>query len=145
MEMLPYTQEFVVEIASDWDDPKTICLNHEVSKAEYTRLLKFQPFIDAVAATRVALTEGSVTAAFKAKLAVEDLIPTIFKIAEGAADPKVQIDAFNALKGLAGLGKNNTPVDLAAGYTLQINLGEITSQVQPPVLKPVLDAISLDD
>jgi hypothetical protein len=136
MEILPYSQEFLLEIAADWDDPAEICANHGVSAEEYEKLLDYEPFQKALAETRIALKDGMVTASFKAKCAVESLIPRLHKIARDSDDEKMAIDAFNALTKLGGLDKNVNPAEMGAGYTLVLNMGPQTlTTTAPPILE----------
>lgn len=119
---LAFTQQFVLEIAADWDSPENICERHGVTAEEYAALLDYKYFQEALAEMRLALTNNAVTASFKAKVAVEDLIPDIYHIAKSSTDEKLQIEAFSQLQKLAGLDKGS--LDFGSGgssYGLQIN------------------------
>jgi hypothetical protein len=142
---LAFSQQFVLEIAADWDDPEEICKRHGVSSAAYKKLQNYKPFIEAVAETKVALTGSGKTASFKARALVEDLIPTIYKIAKLSEDEKIQLEAFAQLSKLGGLDtKSNTLGTGATGYSLNISFnGQPADISAAPV--PVLDAEIMSD
>ncbi len=123
MEQLPFTQEFVLAMALDWASPEQICREHGVSEEEYSRLLSFKPFQTALSEMRKVLSEQGVTAAFKAKVAVESLIGDVYSLAsDGELNPQIRLAAFQQLLKLSGLDKPEGQA--MEGFTLQIVMGD---------------------
>jgi hypothetical protein len=128
-EYLPFTQEFVLAIASDYDTPEKICRSHSVTKDEWDKLREYEPFVAAVAATVKALKENGVTANFKAKIAVEDAIPAINDIVHDAEAPhQSRVAAFQSLLRVAGLDQAAAAGGPGGGFTVNIHLDPTTEQ-----------------
>ncbi|RMD97805.1 MAG: hypothetical protein D6816_16980 [Bacteroidetes bacterium] len=132
---IPFSQDFVLAVALDWAPIDEILQDFGVSKEEYRRLQAYEPFKTALAETKKVLTEEGVTTAFKAKLAVEGLLPDIYRLAKSEeAPPSVRLAAFQNLVKLSGLEKSAESAP--GGFVLQIAFGgDRPTQVQPVVIE----------
>ncbi len=119
MDVIPFTQEFVLALALDWAPPEEVCREHGVSEEDYRRLLEYKPFQTALAEMRKVLSEQGVTVAFKAKVAIESLVPDIYALAaDESVNPQIRLAAFQHLVKISGLDKPDHQMN--EGFTLQI-------------------------
>lgn len=119
---LPFTQSFASEIAMDFDPPEDVCDRHGVSYETFEELQLYKPFQEQVAEYKKVWQESGITPAMKAKIAVEDLIPTLNKMVKDKEIPAaVRKGAFDSLVNVSKLGGAGSDPGAGGGFQVNIN------------------------
>lgn len=144
-EYLPFTNEFVLAIASDYDTPEKICIAHNVTEDDWERLRTYTPFVEAVAAMVKQLKENGITANFKAKIAVEDAIPAVSDLIHDSEAPhQSRVAAFQSLQKLAGF-EGNQGGGGQGGFQVNINLNGGESPQPTLEVTPIQELAQLEN
>lgn len=108
-DQLPFTTNFVVDIALGFEEPDIVCENHGVTPEEYERLLDYEPFVQARDRMAADFKRNGVTLELKARLSLEVLLADAIQIAhEPTNDAKDRLQAMQLIQKIANLDKTDT-------------------------------------
>lgn len=141
-----FTEEFAYQVALGYLPLKNICASHGVSKEKIKSLMENPVFRKRVAEYRDHFSKTGVTTELKAAVAVDALIPDMYRIASNEDEASInRIGAFDRLFKVSGKEKQQQTGPSTPQFMVQVVLpdGATPKEINAVSNVPVVEGLTL--